>query len=285
MDGISTQQNTECFILLSHFMLNFVIIALWSLWVTLTPCLVLIWLLRQWFLVVTVVTDSTSSTKSLLTTTISIVLSSSPSRVILFLVITPKLFPFKPFITISACLFIIPARILPFWDCLCLSFGIISDPSLLFASRLVMMDFPAKRAFATSSSRTWKKGSLSSRDPDFWGPYPDIILTSLPLIFVSTTNSSKSSLYSSTSMGFTWKKGSLSSRDPDFWGPYPDIILTSLPLIFVSTTNSSKSSLYSSTSMGFRALWTPIIDPPEAYFLWTQIIPNNFSLQFDFFIN
>ena len=175
-----------------------------------------------------VVTDSTSSTKSLLTITISMVLFSSPSTVVLFLVITPELFPPNPLITIRACLFSIPANSFPFGDCLCVSYGIHSDPSLLFASKLINIDFPANPALAISSSRAWKKGNLSSRDHDSCGPYPYIIRISLPLIQVSTTMSSNSSLYSSTKTGFK-----------AFWTP---IIVPPEPLLLIDS-NTSQSSI------------------------------------------
>ena len=138
---------------------------------------------------------------SVQTTIISIVLFSSPSMVVLFLVILPELFPFNSFITISACLFSIPANCLPFGDCLCLYFGINSEPSLLFASRLLNIDFPANPALAIYSSRVWKKGNISSRGYDSCRPYPDTIRISLPIMLSSTTMSLNSSLYSYTKIG------------------------------------------------------------------------------------
>ena len=98
---------------------------------------------------------------------------------------------------------IISASSRPFSDCWCLSPGTSSGPSLLFASSCMMVLLPAISEFMTSSIRARKKGNLAVIGQLSWGPYPVIILICFSATLISTTKSSKSSLYSCIRQGFS----------------------------------------------------------------------------------
>ena len=83
---------------------------------------------------------------SLLISTKSITLCSRLFYVFLSLVINPVLFPTKLFVTISACIFNIPASIVPFGDILCGSPTMYCSPSLLLASSSIINPFPCTKA-------------------------------------------------------------------------------------------------------------------------------------------
>ena len=150
-------------------------------------------LVSAWLLYSSIMRELRSSLRSSLMMTWSMILSSTFSFVTLLLVIRPVHFCVNPFATIRPCLSIIPARIHPFGVWLCGSSGIYSGPNLLLESICMIIVLPNISALAISASRATKNGILSESVHDSWGPYPDINLICLFLIWNSMTKSSKSS--------------------------------------------------------------------------------------------